>query len=433
MRATKLAKVLGAGTLLWAAAGCGRSAEKAAEASAAPKAVPVTVAPLGHRPVERTVEIVGTLKGWEEVTVGAKKMGRVVKVFHDMGDRVKPGEPIVQLETIDADLAVDQAEKRMLAELAKIGLTELPGKDFDVTKVPAVVQARVAVDRARRNLNIQRGLSRQNAGILQDLQNAENDVAANEAALDNAALTARSNLANALASKVALDVAKQARLDMDVHAPIPTIPRGYTRPVHYALTQRKVSEGQMVREGDAIAQLVIDDPLRLWADVPERFASEIQVGQVVRLSVASRPAETFQGKVTRINPAVDPVSRTFQVEAGVLNPDGLLRPGAFAKASIVTRKEDDATIVPTESVVRFAGVTKLFVVAGDKARAIPVSTELEGRGWVEVRGDLPAQAQVVITGQTQLAEGTPVVVRQPEAKPAAEASAAKGTAVKGGL
>src|SRR5262245_7314655 len=90
-------------------AGCGRSgaesSAKAATATAAP-AVAVTVAPVVQRPVERTAEVVGTLKGWEDVNVGTKSDGRVRKVHHDMGDRVKPGALLVELDPVDADLAI---------------------------------------------------------------------------------------------------------------------------------------------------------------------------------------------------------------------------------------------------------------------------------------------------------------------------------------
>ena len=90
--------------------------------------MPVTVAPLEHRTVERTVDVVGTLRGWEQVTVGSKRTGRVAKVLHDMGDRVRPGEPLVELETVDAKLAYDQAQSRYLGELVKLGLTRRTGR-----------------------------------------------------------------------------------------------------------------------------------------------------------------------------------------------------------------------------------------------------------------------------------------------------------------
>jgi RND family efflux transporter MFP subunit len=287
--------------------------------------------------------------------------------------------------------------------------------------VPAVVHAAVAVDRAKRNLNIQRGLIRQHAGIPQDLSNAENDLAAAEAALEKEIVTARSTLASAAAAKVALDVAQQRRTDLLIVAPVPSRGRGLSGDVTYAVTKRTVSEGQMLKEGDAVYDLVIENPLRLWANVPERFSPEIAVGQEVRLGVASRAGVTFQGKVARINPAVDAANRTIQVETLVPNSDGALRPGGFAKADIMTRKDHEATVVPLESVVRFAGVTKIFVVVGEApkgtARAINVETGLEGPGWIEVVGNLPARSRVVTTGQGQLADGTPVLIRSPEITP----------------
>ena len=119
-----------------------------------------------------------------------------------------------------------------------------------------------------------------------------------------------------------------------------------------------------------------------------------------------------EGKVGRINPSVDAASRTFQVEAVVPNDKGLLRPGGFARATVVVDRADEATAVPVEAVVRYAGVTKVYVVEGGKARSINVETALEGPGWVEVTGPVPAGASVVVTGQTQLADGTPVRVRK---------------------
>ena len=120
---TWLTAILG-GLIVGNGSGCSPAgAEPSAKGPTAPKAVPVTVAPLEHRTVERTVDVVGSLRGWEQVTVGSKRTGRVARVLHDMGDRVRPGEPLVELETVDAKLACDQAQSRYLGELVKLGLT----------------------------------------------------------------------------------------------------------------------------------------------------------------------------------------------------------------------------------------------------------------------------------------------------------------------
>ena len=412
---------IGPGVLLFlcvvaTSSGCGKKAEKSASGShVLAHPIKVKVAPLTHQVVERTVEVVGSLRGWEDVTIGSKRTGRVARVRHDMGDRVKPGEQLVDLETIDADLNVQQAEKRLLVDLTKLGLREMPSANFELATVPSVVESKVKLDRTKQNLAREKSLIARGAGTSQDFQNAENDQRAAEAGLEITLLTAHSTLASALASKIALEVAKQARADMEILAPILSKePPGHTGPIEFAVGRRSVSEGQMVKEGEAVLQLVIEDPLRLWTNVPERFSGQIEVGQEVRIRISSHSDEVFHGKVARINPSVDGVSRTFQVETVVNNPSGVLRPGGFAKASILINRQAKAATVSQASIVRFAGVTKIFIVKGDKVRAVDVTTGLEGDGWVEVVGDLPPEAMVVTDGYTQLADGSLISIREDE-------------------
>jgi membrane fusion protein (multidrug efflux system) len=405
--------------------GCGHDDVEPLAASSGPRVIPVTVAKAERRTIETTVDVVGTLKGWEDVKVGAEKSGRVVKVLHDVGDRVKPGEPLVELEAINADLAVRQAEQRLISELAKLGLHELPKGDFDITQLPAVRQAQAATDRAEQKFAREQRLAEKKVNTVESYQDAEFELRDKQAALDNAILSARATLASAMASRVDLDVARQAREDLVVRAPEPTkLPPGLNEPIEYAVTKRTVSEGQMIREGEEVLHLVIDRPLRMWVNVPEKYTPYATVGQEVRLTVASHPGRIFNGTVTWINPSVDADSRTFQVEVAIPNEDRALRPGGFVKASVITKRADERTVVPIEAIVRFAGVTKLFVVNDGKARDIPVETGTEGAGWIEVRGDMPPDATVVVSGQTQLADGTAVSIRQPESQPAAEAARA---------
>ena len=58
----------------------------------------------------------------------------------------------------------------------------------------------------------------------------------------------------------------------------------------------------MIKEGEAVADLVIEDPVRLWSQVPEQYAGDVRVGQMVRVSTRAHPEITFHGKITRINP-----------------------------------------------------------------------------------------------------------------------------------
>ena len=305
------------------------SAEPSAKAQAplAARAIPVTVAPLERRTVERTIDAVGSLRGWEQVTIGSKRTGRVSKVLHDMGDHVRPGEPLIELESVDAKLAYDQAQSRYLGELVKLGITEQQAQQFierygiseelirgkqaeqAIDRVPSVIQVRVTKDKALHNLNRQRALSNKGASTVQELEDCENEYRSACAAYENARATARNVIASAVASRVARNQAIQTLADMTIRVPKPELmPQGSSQAeaAVYAVTKRSVSEGQMVKEGEAVCELIIENPLRLWTSVPECYSERVHAGQPVRIAVASQPGATFHGQVVRINPSVDP-------------------------------------------------------------------------------------------------------------------------------
>src|SRR4051812_49982309 len=132
---------------------CERKTQAAAGAARAATTVPVVLKPVKTPPVQRAVDVVGTLYGEEETVVSAKVPGRIIALYKDVGDVVAPGEPLVQLKQNDYQLAVNKAQLAMEETLAKLGLKELPSKDFDVTKVPTVVKARLQAENAEARYN----------------------------------------------------------------------------------------------------------------------------------------------------------------------------------------------------------------------------------------------------------------------------------------
>ena len=109
---------------------------------------PVTV-----RSVQRTVACVGTLHGYEEISVAAKVEGRMRKIMHDVADRVGPGEVLLEIDPTDYQLSVRQAQRSLQVELAKLGLSEPPNTKVDVTHMPMVVQAQLRRDNAEKRSN----------------------------------------------------------------------------------------------------------------------------------------------------------------------------------------------------------------------------------------------------------------------------------------
>jgi len=114
--------------------------------------------------------------------------------------------------------------------------------------------------------------------------------------------------------------------------------------------------------------LVRTDRLRARLAVPERWAGWVMQGALVDLHVEAFPGDSFQGKITRINPAVSQDSRTFEAEAMIENRDGRLKPGFFVQASLPSEKEEKAIFVPDRAVNYRYGVYKVFVLNGNQVK-----------------------------------------------------------------
>ncbi|MGA2501084.1 MAG: efflux RND transporter periplasmic adaptor subunit, partial [Tepidisphaeraceae bacterium] len=232
-------------------------------------------------------------------------------------------------------------------------------------------------------------------------------------------LGTRALLAEAFCRRADLAVARKILEDATVlvphavkHITRPSSPTTQPAENSWAVTARMVSIGEYVKEGTPLFKLVDDDPIRLRANVPERFVPEIMQGQTVFVTIEGydRP---FEGEVRRINAQIDSASRTFQVEVRISNADRRLKPGAFAKASIQTHIDREVIYVPAAAVQSFAGVTRVYLVKDGKAVEQSVDPAPPGsgrRGWIEIRKGLSATDQVVVEGRNKLAAGTPVNV-----------------------
>jgi len=407
--------------------------EKAAAKPITP--VAVTVAQVTLRPIQRQVLAVGTLYGFEEVTVTPKIEGVVTRLLHDVGDFVKPGEALLEIEETYYRLAVIEAERALELELAKIGLRKLPEGELRIDIVPMVAKAKAEEANARSRATRTKELQATNAVAQQELENAISDLAVAVAKREHAELEALATLASSRHKHAMLETARRKFEETKVRAPEPSKERfrhskldvaaaGLTelakREPHYVVAQRLVAEGEMVRAFPSIAvfRLVIDQPLKLLAPIPEHHSGEIKIGQTVQVQVEAYPTEIFTGVISRINPVVDRTSRTIQVEILLPNEDRRLKCGGFCRLAIATQVDAQSATVPEEALVTFAGVTRVFTVVDGKAKSViiqpgirvdvpgPTRTET----WVEVAP--PLKGQVVTSGQSKLADGTPVRIRQ---------------------
>jgi multidrug efflux pump subunit AcrA (membrane-fusion protein) len=375
----------------------------------------VQVAAVGRGAVQRVVRATGTMFGDDQTTVAAKVSGRVEAVYRDVGDEVKPGDPLVRIESTDYELALAERRRALEQTLAQIGLEALPEAEFSVERLPAVERARLQSENAKARFERGQLLHGRSPPTMSDQEFADLETTWEVAQADHrlAALNARAQLAAARTLKAQLETAEQ-RLADTLHSvpsgvrPAPAVPESIANPVrNYAVTARLVSVGDYVQIAAPMFELIDPDPLELRVKLPEREIARVHGGQRVTLSVEAY-AESFEGRVARINPGIDVRSRTFEVEIAVPNADRRLRAGSFAKLAIEAELEEGVLLVPRTAVTVFAGVPKVFVVVDGKAveRVVTLGQEVDTQ--VEIVKGLEDSDTIVTAPPTELTVGTRV-------------------------
>lgn len=386
---------------------CDRPAVSAPATQPAGAPVRVTVAPVKFVDLPTTVTASGSLFGDEQATISAKVSGRIGEIFADVGDRVGPGGKLAQIDATDYEISASQKKLAVKEALAKLGLSEIPDEKFDPTLVATVERARFQRDNAKAKLDRVSTLMTNNpppisAQEFADMQ-TEFEVARRD--FDSAVLDAQAQLAMARARAAETRAAEQLLADTTIRAPLqPT-----SAPAdHFAIAARLVSPGEFVSAGTALFRVVSDRPIKFRGAVPERYSSVVKVGQEALLRVDG--VGDVPAKVSRVSPAIDPLSRTFEVEIQTPNTDGRLRPGGFARATIRVGAEQQVSVVPSEAIISFAGVDRVFIVKDGKAvgtRITPGDKLPEG---TPIKEKLPPDTQVILRGDRGVADGIAVTI-----------------------
>jgi RND family efflux transporter MFP subunit len=357
--------------------------------------IEVATAPVLERSTRRGIEVVGSLEAEDEVTVSSQGSGNLEEIGVDVGTPVRRGQAIGRIDERELRLKVEQAEAALRQAEARLGIE--PGQRIDPQKQPDVVQAKSGLERARYDWTAAQKLVDQGAISRQQLDVAQRAFEQAEARYQ-AALENVRNLEAVLAEKRAsLNLSRKQLNDSAIISPLSGI-----------VKEKLASRGEYLQPGKAIATIVQINPLRLKLEVPEAFAANISRGQTVTLKVDAFADREFQGQIKRINPSVDEKNRSLIAEAEVPNEGGLLRPGMFARAQIMSKAEGMAVMVPERAVVSLAGVNKVFVVEGERAVERQVKIGTRDGSLVEILEGVRVGERVITTNTDKLHDGITV-------------------------
>ncbi len=309
-------------------------------------AVPVEAAKVIAAPLSEQVTAIGTLLSDEAVTVSSEIPGRLKEIHFQEGQPIEKGAPLFTLDD-------------------------------------SVYQAQLADAEAR--LKLAEQTNKRTAQLF-----------SNKYATAQSADESTSNLA---VNTAAVELARVQLEKAHIVAPFAGI-----------VGLRHVSVGEYITAGQALVNLEAIDPVKADFRVPEKFLPAIRVGQTIRIKVDAFPDDSFEGKVYAIDPRLDVAGRSLLVRALVPNRDKQLRPGLFARVTVLLQLKEDALTVPEQAIVPQGDSQFVFKIVDGKVKLTKVVTGTRREGRVEIVEGLAAGDEVVTAGQLKIRDGSAVSV-----------------------
>mgnify|MGYP000203417549 CR=1 FL=1 len=173
-----------------------------------------------------------------------------------------------------------------------------------------------------------------------------------------------------------------------------------TSPINGVVTELEIREGMTTLPGSTLMRINGLDPVWADAEVPEQQVNQVSSGDPVIATTPAFPGKEFTGRVQRLLPQVDPITRTVKARMILDNPDGELLPGMFVDMVLAGKQIEQALMVPTEALIR-TGKRTLVMVAMDNGsfRPVEVITGIEANGKTQIKQGLKEGERVVTSGQ----------------------------------
>jgi HlyD family secretion protein len=377
--------------------------------------VPVKTTSIQRISIQRSVDLSGSLVSPDQVRVSSEVAGVISSINADLGEEVQAGQILVQLDTRELQLAVERAESALRQTEAQLGVDGSKSSTIPPDEQIASVRTAVANrDDARVKLRQTQESVAKGLVARSDLDTNETRVKVAEANLQAAIENVRALKASLQDRRAAYELSKKKLADASIRAPAAG-----------AISERLVQRGEFVRENTQIVTIVQLNPLKLQTAVQEKFASIIRRNLPVQFKVEPYPNEVFQGRILNISPSINDQNRTFPVEVLVANPTRKLKPGFFAKGTILTNKDENIMAVPQEALSTLAGVSSVYIIENGAVRQQNVTLGTQEGNFYEVVDGLKGNEVLAASSLNEITTGMKVVMMEGDSPKTNKATAAK--------
>ncbi|WP_296649660.1 efflux RND transporter periplasmic adaptor subunit [Paraburkholderia sp.] len=340
------------------------------------------VAMVKRQTVANSLSIAGQFVPYQNVELHAKEAGYIRNIYVDIGDRVHQGQVLAVLEIPELVAQVDASKAAVhhAEEEIQRAQSNVMRAQADNVALHANADRLVSADKARPGLIAQQEL-------------------------DDATAKDRASQAQVDAAKSALAAARQqlavAKADQERYSALMDYSR-IVAPYDGVVTWRFSDTGALVQAGTStssglpVVTLAQVNVLRLRVPVPESLAAKVKIGDVADVQVQAT-GEHFTGKVSRFTDALDPSTRTMQVEIDVPNPSYHLQPGMYADVRLDANSRPDALTVPVEAIQRNDNKTSVLVVDPEnRVQTREVKLGVQSSNKVEILAGLNEGEKVIV-------------------------------------
>jgi RND family efflux transporter MFP subunit len=311
-----------------------------------------------------------------ESKMGPKMSGTVEEVYVEEGNQVGEGQILAQLD--QKELFITERQCQAAVKVTETQLQEVELKARNLRKE----RERLA------NLLQKKVISQQK---YDEIDTAYSMAVTALEVIRAQIISARENLA----------MARQKLRDTKVVAPFSGL-----------IVKRFINQGEYVTTMPPTPLFVLMniDKVKTELGLPELHLSQVTIGDPVDITVDAYPGNTFRGRVSTINPMVDPISRAFTLRVEIPNKDHRVKPGMFARAKIYPEIHRSSLVVPFKSVIKRGQSAYVYMLEGDMVRLQEVTPGITNEREIEVIDGLTGGEVIVVEGHYGMADRTQVRV-----------------------
>jgi RND family efflux transporter MFP subunit len=335
-------------------------------------AAPVEVIHPQQLSIVDEISLPGSAQAFSDTPIYARTSG-YLKVWNvDIGSRVKRDEVLAEIETPEVDQQLEQAQADLKNAQANLALAEITATRWQE-------------------------LFKKNTVSGQEKDQADSDLMAKKALVNSSEANVRR-------------LSKLQSFEKVV------------APFDGVITARNTDLGALIQAGDntsakELFHLVAIQTLRVYVSMPEVYAGAVKTGDEVKVTFDTLPGEEFSGALVRNAGAIDPRSRTLNVEVDVENPKGLLFSGGYATVRFKLPPTVGCVNIPSNTLLFRAEGLRVAVVRNDHAALLPIRIGHDHGGSVDVISGLTPKDSVILDPSDSLADGAPVRIEDPSKAP----------------